>query len=174
MNHIDSEENTYVVVGKIGSTYGIHGWLKITSFTQSMENILQYDSWYLKTNDDWKLTKVECGKKHGKGLIVKLIGPDTPEQARLLTGKEIAIKRSQLPKTAKNEYYWTDLIGLDVFNLANEKLGTISYLIETGANDVCVIKDKNNREHGIPWLTDSVIKQVSLADKKIIVDWELI
>jgi len=172
MNHIES--NDYVVIGKIGSTYGVQGWLKVTSFTESIETILQYDSWYLKSHDGWELFRVEDGKKHGKGVIAKLTGPRTPEEARQLTGKEIAIHRSQLPPTKNNEYYWTDLIGFEVFNTDNVKLGTLIYLMETGANDVFVIQDQRQREHAIPWILDSVVKQVLLNDKKIIVDWELI
>lgn len=164
----------YIIVGKMGSTYGIHGWLKITSFTQSIETILEYPHWYLSSQNGWQKIQIESGKKHGKGLIVKITGLTTPEQARLLTGKNIAVLRTQLPPTQKNEYYWADLIGLDVFNVADKKLGTVRYLMETGANDVVVIADEHQREHAIPWLFKSVIKIVSLEDKKLVVDWELI
>ncbi|MDX1901524.1 MAG: ribosome maturation factor RimM [Gammaproteobacteria bacterium] len=165
--------NEYVIVGKIGATYGVRGWLKITSYTESTDTLLNFHDWYLKYPDQWKLIHIEASKRHGKSIIAKLESVHTPEAARRLTGKEIAIPRSQLPPIKENEYYWADLIGLTVLTVDQVKLGTVRYLIETGANDVMIIQDEHNREHAIPWIT-SVIKQVSLEDKTIVVDWELI
>src|SRR5690242_12648371 len=109
MNNADTE---YVVIGKIGATYGIKGWLKILSFTDPMTNISVYPTWYLENKDTWVSIKVEDCRKHAKGMIAKLEGQENPEQARLLTGKKIAVKRSDLPTLENDEYYWRDLIGL--------------------------------------------------------------
>lgn len=164
----------YIVVGKIGATYGILGWLKIQTFTEFGENILEYSPWYLSgpDNQDYEEITVEDGKPHGGALIVKFPHLNTPEEARLLTGKTISIKRSQLPELKKDEYYWSDLVGLTVKNPQGETLGTVAYLIETGANDVLVIKGE--KEHAIPYLPGSVVLNVDLEKKEIIVDWELI
>lgn len=164
----------YIVVGKLGTAYGIKGWLKVLSYTKSIEDILEYDPWYLEDNDSWKLVDVLSARPHGKGIVAHLAGLNSPEQARLLTGKKIAVKRSQLPDLAEDEHYWSDLIGLTVINTANQVLGTVSYLIETGANDVLIIKDANNKEHGIPYLKGSVIIRVDLSERIIQVDWDLI
>lgn len=170
-----SEDNSkYIVVGKIGATYGIAGWLKIHTYTEFGANILNYAPWYLSIADQQSYDEItiEAGKPHGNSFIAKLHGIDTPEAARLYTGKTISIKRSQLPDLKQGEYYWSDLVGLTVINTRGETLGTVSYLIETGANDVLVIK--GDKEHAIPYLPGSVVLSVDLAKKEIIVDWELI
>lgn len=171
-----SEDNSkYIVVGKIGATYGIAGWLKIHTYTEFGANILNYSPWYLSSDSDQQSYReiiIEAGKPHGNSFIAKFTGVDTPEAARLYTGKTISIKRSQLPDLNQGEYYWSDLVGLTVINIRGEVLGKVSYLIETGANDVLVIK--GDKEHAIPYLPGSVVVKVDLAKQEIIVDWELI
>lgn len=162
----------FVTVGKIGAPYGIKGWVKIHSFTEWVTNILEYTPWYLEDANGWKLTKVAEGREHGKGLVAKFAGFDTPEHSRQLTGKLIAIKRSQLPPLKKNEYYWGDLEGLTVINQDGKVLGTIAYLLETGSNDVIVVK--NEKEHAIPYLQGSVVISVDLDKREMHVNWELI
>jgi len=160
----------YIVIGKVGSTYGIKGWLKITSFAASLENILAYGSWYLTEGTGWKQIEVEDCREHGKGIVAKLAGFNNPEQARLLTGKLIAVKRSELPALEKHDYYWADLEGLTVINQHNEVLGKVIYLIATGSNDVLVVK--GDKEHAIPYLPNDVIVSIDLDKKVMHVKWE--
>lgn len=170
---MSNTDPTYITVGKVGSTYGIHGWLKIVTYTEYGETILDYSPWYLsRDNTKWQETVIEDSRGHGGGIIVKFKGIDNPEQARLLTGLTIAITRSQLPTLENDEYYWTDLIGLTVINKDGTVYGTVAYLIETGSNDVIVVK--GDKEHAIPFLKGTVITSIDLAKKEIHVDWELI
>lgn len=166
-------DQEYVVIGKLGATYGIKGWLKVNSFTEATEDILSYKPWYIEDKTEWKPFKISAGRPYGKGVIIHIAGFDTPEQARLFTGKKIAIKRSQLPTLLKQEFYWSDLIGLTVVNSQQQTLGIVTSLIETGSNDVLVLKDSNNKEHGVPYLS-SVILEVDLEAKIIRVNWDLI
>lgn len=166
-------DSTYITIGKIGSSFGVHGWLKISTYTEYGPDILDYRPWYTSRNGrDWKEIDVEDGKQHGNGVIAKLAGIDTPEDARLLTGTLIAIQRSQLPELTKGEFYWSDLIGLTVINKDGTELGKVIYLMETGSNDVLVIK--GNKEHAIPYLPGSVVLDINLEKKEIRVDWELL
>lgn len=164
----------YIITGKVGVAYGIKGWVKIHSFTEIASEILQYQPWYLAENDQWQAVTIEEGRPHGKGVVVKFPGVETPEAARLLSGREIAIKREQLAALPADEYYWTDLEGLTVINEKGENLGQVAYLIATGANDVLVVKDAQGKEHAIPYLPQSVVKQVDLLKQTIIVDWDLL
>lgn len=164
----------YVIVGRIGAPYGIKGWMKIHSFTEWTDDIFEYSPWFLEDKDDWRAIEVTDGREHGKALIAKLVGFDTPEQARLITGKMIAIKRSQLAPLEANEYYWRDLEGLTVINQDGKVLGVIGYILETGSNDVLVIKDENNKDHAIPYLPGSVVISVDLTKREMHVNWELI
>jgi len=163
--------NNYVVVGKVGSTYGVHGWIKILSYTEWTDNILTYVPWYIEEKDDWKKVEIIDSQIHGKRIIVKFAGCDNPEEARLLSGKKIAITRSRLPTLGKNEYYWRDLEGLTVINQHGETLGKVIYLIATGSNDVLVIKGE--KEFAVPYLPDVIIN-IDLEQRIMTVHWELI
>jgi 16S rRNA processing protein RimM len=170
MNKADAE---YLVVGKIGSTYGVQGWLKVFSFTEVIADILDYDPWYLEEGNAWKAIQIKSGREHGKCVVAQFAGYHSPEQARLLTGKKIAVKRSQLASLENDEYYWADLVGLTVIDQHDETLGKVLYLIETGANDVVVIENKG-KEHAIPYLPGKVITRIDLTNKTMHVDWDLI
>lgn len=171
MKHPDTDKE-YVIIGKLGKPYGIKGWLKVLSFTDPKENLFQYIPWALNESGQWKSITVEDGKHHGNGLIVKLAGLNTPEEARLFTGKSIAVPRSTLPALQNNEFYWSDLEGLTVVDDDTDQiLGTISYLMETGSNDVMIVKGE--KELAIPYLPGSVVKKVDLANKIIRVHWDL-
>ena len=164
----------FIKVGKIGATYGIKGWLKIRTYTEYGASILEYTPWHLLDAKDHenRTILVEDGRAHGAGIVVKFVGIETPEAARLLTGLTIAITRAQLPPLKEHEYYWSDLEGLSVYNTKNELLGTVSYIMSTGSNDVLVVK--GDKEHAIPYLINSVIKKIDLEKREIHVDWELI
>jgi len=170
MKHADSE---YIVIGKVGATYGIQGWLKIYSYTAAAADILTYSPWYLEDASGWKLIEVKTGRQHGKGVVANFAGLNNPEQARLLTGKKIAIKRNTMPALDQGEYYWTDLEGLNVIDQHGNTLGKVAYLMETGANDVLVVKVAG-KDHAIPYLPGSVITRVDLANQTIHVNWELV
>jgi 16S rRNA processing protein RimM len=85
-------------------------------------------------------------------------------------GQELAVRRSQLPATGADEVYWVDLLGLAVVNIHGEDLGRVDHLLETGANDVLVVKGE--KERLIPFARDSIVKEVDLRAGKILVDWE--
>jgi len=169
----------HIAIGKIGSTYGVHGWLKVYPYPHTTISLLDYSPWLLSQSSTdqthWTAWEVEASKIHGKGLVVKFATLSTPEEARLLTGKIVALERSQLPPPEKNEYYWSDLIGLTVINKNGEILGKVLYLLATGANDVLVIQhEPDKKEYAIPYLLNRVILNIDLNKQEIQVDWELI
>lgn len=165
-------QNKHVVIGKLGSTYGVRGWIKVQAFTEIITDVLQYTPWSIKDKGEWKTIQIESAKHHGKGMIVKLIGYDTPEQVNKLTGKEITILHSQLPKLKKDEYYWGDLEGLTVIDQHGKVLGKVIYLITTGTNDVLIVKGK--KEFAIPYLLGDVITQIDLDKQEMLVNWEIV
>jgi 16S rRNA processing protein RimM len=159
-----------IQVGKISGVFGVKGWLKIFSHTEPKDNILNYQNWLLKKNGLDKLVKVIGGQLQGKGVIAQIDEIEDKDQALGLMGWDIFISRGQLPALAKNEYYWDDLIGLAVENLEGVQLGKIESLLETGANDVLVIKGE--RERAVPFLQGQIVKSIDLAAAKMIVDWD--
>jgi 16S rRNA processing protein RimM len=166
------QEEQYIVVGKLGSTYGIKGWIKVNSFTEQPLDILDFNPWYLEDSTGWTKINLEGQRPHGKTIVIKLAGFDTPEKVRLLTGKKIAVERSQLPALQQGDYYWEDLEGLSVIDQQGRCLGTVSYLMATGSNDVLIIKGE--KEHAIPYLPGTVVLEVNLEKREIHVNWELI
>jgi len=160
----------YVVVAKIGAPYGVRGWVKVFSFTEQTDALLDYDPWYFNKAGEWPIAPVIEAKTHGKGLVAKFKGCEDRDAAALLNGTEIAIRRDQLPPTAENEYYWSDLQGLEVLTTEGVSLGKVDHLLETGANDVLVVK--GDRERLIPYVTGPIVKNVDLDAGTLQVDWD--
>ncbi len=166
-----------VTLGKVGAVYGIKGWLKIHSFTDDSEAILDYFPWSLKLGDKISAVEVTDWRRHNNGLIVKIAGFDDREQAQRLVGSEILVSRESLPELPEGEFYWRDLMGMNVVTTNGYDLGVVSDMMETGANDVLVVKANRNdafgkKERLIPYLDEQVIKSVCLNTKKINVDWD--
>lgn len=159
-----------VTLGQINGLYGVRGWVKVFSHTEPRENILTYSPWQLRLAGEWRELPVEAGRGHGKGVIAKLAGIDDRDVAAALHGAEIAVWRAQLPASGNDEYYWTDLEGLAVRTLQDVDLGTVSHLIETGANDVLVVRGE--RERLIPFLPGRTVTRVDLEAGLLVVDWD--
>ncbi len=157
-----------VVLGYVAAVHGIKGWIKVRSWTRPMEAILGYQPWLL--GEDKKPVKIVDGRKQGKGLVALLPGFQDREQAAMLVGQQIFVRRDQLPATAADEYYWSDLEGLEVKTTKGEVLGRVERLIETGANDVLVIR--GDREHLVPFIQGQYVSRVDLESKLIEVDWD--
>lgn len=174
MSSTSNTEN--MVLGKITAVYGVKGWVKIYSFTDPMENIFTYQPWQLKVGDTFKTLKVETGKVHGKGLVAKLVGVDDRNVAQGFCGYEIVVDSSQLPELEEGEYYWNQLKNLLVYTESDQLLGKVSHLIETGANDVLVVKATKDsidqQERLLPYLPDQVIKKIDLETGTMRVDWD--
>ncbi|MCW9023616.1 MAG: ribosome maturation factor RimM [Gammaproteobacteria bacterium] len=170
MNNADN----MVLLGRISALFGIKGWVKVHSDTQPRENILQYSPWYLELDNQWVPLKVVTGQRHGKGLIAQLEGYADRDVSASLVGARIAIKRSQFPEAEADEYYWSDLQGLKVINLENIELGVITRMMETGANDVMVVRtEEGNQERLIPFVQETFVIDVNLDEGWIKVDWDL-
>jgi 16S rRNA processing protein RimM len=166
--HRDADEP--IIMGRIAGPYGVRGWVRVASYTEVPERLLEYAPWYLRRGEQWQPTVIAEAKRHPKGLLVRLPGCEDRETAAGLAGSDIAVHRSQLPPAAAGEYYWSDLIGLTVLTLDGRPLGTVDRLIETGANDVLVVEGE--RERLIPFVQGSVIDGVDLEMRIIRVDWD--
>jgi 16S rRNA processing protein RimM len=169
------KDKSQIVVGRLGGAHGVRGWMKIMSYTRPRENIFSYSPWLIYKDDSWQEIEVEESQQRGERLLVKLSDINTPEDARVFLNCDIAIKREQLLALNEGEYYWHDLIGLDVFNQDGINLGSINEITETGANDVLVIKEKGDSKKNIliPLVMDVYVKQVDLSANEMHVDWQL-
>ncbi len=159
-----------VVLGRISGFFGVRGWVKVYSYTEPRDAVLNYKSWLLSSNGDWRTAEVAEGKRHGKTVIARIEGIDDRDQAAALIGCDIGVPRSELPETDEGQYYWSDLEGLQVLTKNGTELGKVEYLLETGANDVMVINGE--QEYLVPFVIDDVVLDVDLAAGVITVDWD--
>jgi 16S rRNA processing protein RimM len=163
-------DKRYLAIGKISGVFGVRGAVKVFSYTEPRENILNYPVWTLRKNAEFKTIDLLGGKSQGKAIVATLAGVVDRDQAAMLNGWEIVIERSQLPPVAPDEYYWADLEGLSVMTTQGVPLGVVDYLLETGANDVLVVK--GDKERLIPFLQAQTVCSVDLDTGLIVVDWD--
>jgi 16S rRNA processing protein RimM len=166
-----SEGRHYIIVGRIAGVFGVRGWLKIHSYTSPRENLLHYHPWFIIDSGVFRERKLLAGQPHGKGLVALLDGCVDPTTARPLVGCDVAVHREVLPPPGEGEYYWADLIDLQVVTLQGVALGRVDHLIETGANDVLVVRGE--RERLIPYLPGRTVCEVDLVGGRLVVDWDL-
>jgi 16S rRNA processing protein RimM len=159
-----------VVLGRISGLFGVRGWVKVYSYTEPREAVLEYDRWLLSGKDGWQEATVAEGQRHGKTVIVRIDGYLDRDQAAALIGTEIAVPRGALPEAGTDRFYWSDLEGLRVVHCDGTELGRVAYLLETGANDVMVVKGEQERL--VPFVMDKVVLGVDLDKGEIEVDWE--
>ena len=163
-------DNQPVLLGRIVGLFGLKGWVKIFSYTDPRESILNYDGYLLGQNDVWRNVTIVEGKKHGKSVIARFDGIDDPDQASELIEWDVAISRERLPSPEVGSFYWRDLEGMSVINRDGTDFGEVAYLMETGAHDVLVTK--GDQERLIPFVADKFILDVDTAKRVITVDWE--
>ena len=160
-----------VLMGRISGFFGVKGWVKVYSYSEPREALLNYRRWLVRKDDGWETVELLDGKRHGKTVIAKLEGFDDRDAAQALIDADIGIRREELPELDEGTYYFRDLEGLRVEHLDGRGLGHVASVMETGANDVLVVRD-DDAERLIPFVTDRVVREVDLAEGIIRVDWE--
>ena len=167
---MSSEAPKIVKLGRVVGLFGVQGWVKVFSYTQPREAILDYAGWLLGTGDDARRVTIENGRRHGKSVLAKLAGCDDRDAAEGLLGLDIAVPRAELPILEGDRFYWTDLLGLTVEHRDGRRLGVIREMLETGAHDV--MRVEGEKERLIPFVTGQVVKEVNLDSGVVRVDWE--
>jgi 16S rRNA processing protein RimM len=159
-----------VVLGRISGLFGVKGWFRVHSYTDPREAILDYGNWLVGKQGGWRPAKLAEGQRHGKTVIARLDGVDDRDTAAGFVDEFIGVAREGMPPPADGEYYWSDLEGLTVIHCDGKILGKVAHLLETGANDVLVVR--GDREILIPYVANEVIEDVDLVEGVIRVNWE--
>ena len=182
----DETTNDVITLGVINGVYGIKGWVKVFSSTNPIENILDYKVWRLRRESRGSqknqevLVTLTDGRKHGKGIVAKFEGYDDRNAAETLLKAEINVLADELPELRQDEYYWRDLVGLDVVNMDGKSYGKIDHMMPTVANDVMVVKsdvtveqDKAGKavERLIPFVQGVYVMKIDLEANLAQVDW---
>lgn len=165
-------ERRFVVVAKVGAPHGIHGELKLHSFTDPIEKVAEYSDLYVKRGQAWQLMPDFSIRASGAGFLIQIAGCQDRDIARQYTHWELAVPREVLPPPADDEYYWTDLEGLAVINKSGQTFGYVQQVFEAGGSDILEVLDADQKLHLIPFVKHYVL-EVNLAKQQILVDWEL-
>ncbi|MCH9645465.1 MAG: ribosome maturation factor RimM [Proteobacteria bacterium] len=173
-----NSNNKRLLIGQINGLFGVQGWVKIFSHAHPRKNILTYKPWHVQVEGVWTTLEVVKGREQGKTIVAQLKDVNDREIARSFIGTELYIKKSQLPKLPKGEYYWDELTGLEVVNCQNVVLGNIAYLVDTGSNQVMVINGKkespsrvDSKEHWVPYIEPFLIS-IDMDKRRVLVDWD--
>ncbi|HEU4628084.1 MAG TPA: ribosome maturation factor RimM [Steroidobacteraceae bacterium] len=161
----------WLELGRIGSPFGIKGWVHVQSFTDPPERLLKYRDWLVQSDRaEPAAMRVAEGRAHGAGLVARLAGVDDRDRAAQLQGAAIRVARSALPKLKKREFYQVDLIGLAVANVEGVAFGEVAHFVQTPGGSVMVVREPSGKERWVP-ATREHLRKVDLAARRITVDW---
>ena len=171
-----------IEVGRIADAWGVKGWFKVISFSADPQALFSSKRWFLmptergqKTFEGVARLAIKEAKEHSETLVACAHEVSDRNDAEALRGARVFVARSSFPTARTDEYYWVDLIGLEVLNRANESMGTVRELLSTGAQTVLVmdyLKDGKLQERMIPFVS-AFVDDVDLNAKRIRVDWQL-
>jgi 16S rRNA processing protein RimM len=167
-----------LVVGRITAVFGVRGWVKVHAYTEQVETLCSYQPWLIETASGVKPIQIDDWRRHGESLVAHIAGIDDRDIAQTWCGNDILVEKDKLPELKSDDYYWHQLEGLSVvshFEGEQVRLGTVKSLLETGANDVLVIKgdaDSIDREERLIPYVDQFVTSISMADKRIDVIWD--
>ncbi|MGH8629913.1 MAG: ribosome maturation factor RimM [Burkholderiales bacterium] len=156
-------------MGRIRAPFGVKGWIKIQPYTERTDSLLAYPRWWLEGNSGWQAHAVAEAAVHGNSVVARLEGCIDRDAAAQLKGRSVAIPREQMPAPAPGEFYWADLIGLEVINMRGEALGLVEGLLDTGAGVVLTLDDGVRRL--LPF-AETVVRQIDCEAGRIVVDWD--
>lgn len=166
-----------VMVGYISGAYGLNGWVRIKPYSSDADALLHAKTWWLD-KPDFHDVEMRQAKVHSGDVVAQLMGVAGRDAAEALKGAAVQISRSYFPPLSDDEFYWVDLIGLEVENLQGERLGVVQDLMDNGAHPILRVgqpevpdpEGKARQELLIPFV-DHFVKTVDQKAKKITVDW---
>ena len=161
--------SSLIEVGVVGAPFGVRGWVKVRSYMQPPDRLLEQPSLMLRMGGAWRAYRIEARGRSGGQLTVKLEGIADRAQAQMLRGSVVGIERSELPTPDDKDFYRADLIGCEVVNLAGARLGVVQHFVEVPGHALMVVR--GDREYWVPAVPQH-LKRVDLAARRIVVDWE--
>ncbi len=164
-----SQTKNWIAMGYIKGAFGVKGWVKVQPNTEYADSLLAYPIWHLVKGDHHLDAQIAQSTLSGDELHIKFAHIHDRDSACLLRGYTVYIDRQDFAEPEEDEFYWADLIGMNVYNRDNILLGQVSKLLETGAHDVLVINGEFG-EKMIPFVAQ-FIEQVEAHNHTIRVDW---
>jgi 16S rRNA processing protein RimM len=165
---MSGESSSLIELGVVGAPFGVRGWVKLRSFTDPPERLLQHRSVQLRLGNAWTAYRIESSGRSGGQLTAKLAGVDDRDQAQALRGAPVCVPRSELPQRDDKDFYRADLIGCEVVNLAGIRLGKVLHFVETPAQVLMVVR--GDQEYWVPAVPQH-LRRVDLQARRVVVDW---
>lgn len=166
---MSGEVSALIELGQVGAPFGIRGWVKLRSYTDPPERLLEHGSLSLRLGGVWRDYAVEATGRSGGALTVKLAGVGDRTAAEVLKGASVGIPRSALPPCAAGDFYQADLLGCEVVNLAGDRLGVVAHFVEIPTHALMVVR--GTREYWVPAVPQH-LRRVDLEARRVVVDWE--
>lgn len=170
-----------IEVGRIADAWGVKGWFKVLPYSANPEALFSSKRWFLLPSERGAQTftgvarlAIKEAKEHSDTVVATAQDVDDRSAAEALRGARIFVARSSFPTAAADEYYWVDLIGLDVVNRQDEPMGSVKELLSTGVQTVLVLEyqqDGKTCERMIPFVA-AYVDDVDLKARRIRVDWQ--
>ncbi|MDR0673801.1 MAG: ribosome maturation factor RimM [Zoogloeaceae bacterium] len=166
-----TEDSRLLILGRVSAAYGVKGWVKAQAFGDDAAHWRDIPEWHLAPteNGPWRQQETEECKEHGEGLLIRFAGVTDRSKAETLKGCWLAAPRHALPPTAADEFYWADLIGLDVMNDKGENLGRVAGCIASGAQTVLRVRD-GETERLLPFVA-AIVHEVDPVAGRMRVNW---
>jgi 16S rRNA processing protein RimM len=178
---MSGESSSLIELGVVGAPFGVRGWVKLRSFTDPPDRLLQHRSVQLRVGGSWVAYKIEASGRSGGQLTAKLSGVNDRDQAGVLRGAQIGVPRAELPQRDDKDFYRADLIGCEVVNLAGRYLGKVQHFVETPAQVLMVVRggaaapgekeSPGEKEYWVP-AVPLHLRRVDLTARRVLVDWD--
>lgn len=166
---MSGEPSSLIELGVVGAPYGVRGWVKLRSFTEPPERLLQHRRLQLGRSGSWAVYDIEASGRSGGQLTAKLSGVDDRDQAQALRGAQVCVPRAELPQRADKDFFRADLVGCEVVNIAGILLGSVRHFVETPAQVLMVVRGE--REYWVP-AAPPHLRRVDLQARRVVVDWD--
>ena len=171
-----------IEVGYISGAYGLQGGIRVTPHSTDADALLNVKTWWID-KPSLRAVKVRSAKNHSGDVTATLVDLSQRDAAEALKGAVVRVSRADFPQLSEDEYYWTDLIGMDVVNLQGEALGKVTDMMHNGAQSILRItpvadaapeaaKDATVSERLVPFV-DQFVRTVDLQGRLITLDWGL-
>ena len=166
---MSGEPSSLIELGVVGAPFGVRGWVKLRSFTDPPDRLLQHRCVQLGLGGAWTTFMIESHGHSGGQITAKLSGVNDRDQAQGLRGAKVCVPRSELPQRDDKDFYRADLIGCEVVNLAGVALGKVMHFVETPAQVLMVVR--GDKDHWVPAVPKH-LRRVDLLARQVVVDWD--
>ncbi len=166
---MSGDSSSLIEIGVVGAPFGVRGWVKLRSFTEPPDRLLQHRELHVGASGSWQLFRIEASGRSGGQITAKLSGIEDRDQAQALRGAKVCVARAELPPRDRKEFYRADLIGCEAVNLAGRRLGVVQHFVESPAQVHMVIRGE--REYWIP-AGPPHLRTVDLIARRLVIDWD--